>query len=177
MRQLSDGRLGTRRVPACTGPGIMGAALLVCALLIASILAACGAASTRQTSHVAAAVSPTPAPTLTPSVAPQPNPPLSATAILDVRPASMSLVGHLDCTQGTAYTCPAEVLARSSNQGSLRWFASTSVPGQVVFNPSSGVLAPGQQVMVTITVPLGDCTRGLFFFHGPANTHSIGWTC
>ncbi len=175
MRQVSDGGLVTRRVPASPGPGIMGAALLVCALLIASILAACGAASTGQTSHVAAA-SPTPAPTLTPTVTPQPNPPLSATAILDVRPASMSLVGHLDCTQGTAYTCPAEVLARSSNQGSLRWFASTSVPGQVVFNPSSGVLAPGQQMMVTITVPLGDCTRGLFF-HGPANTHSIGWTC
>jgi hypothetical protein len=175
MRQLSDGRLVTQSVPACTGPGIMGAALLVYALLIASILAACGAASTRLASHAVA--SPTPAPTLTPTVTPQPNPPLSATAILDVRPASMSLVGHLNCTRGTAYTCPAEVLARSSNQGSLRWFASTSVPGQVVFNPSSGVLAPGQQVMVTITVPLGDCTRGLFFFHGPANTHSIGWTC
>ena len=175
MRQLSVGGLVTRRAPACPGPGIMGATLLVCALLIASILAACGAATTGQASHAVA--SPTAAPTLTPTVTPQPNPPLSATAILDVRPASMSLVGHLDCTGGTAYTCPAEVLARSSNQGSLRWFASTSVPGLVLFNPSSGVLAPGQQMMVTITVPLGDCTRGLFFFHGPANTHSIGWTC
>ena len=177
MRQLSDGGLVTRGVRACRVPGVMSAVLLTCALLIANILAACGAASTRPTSNATTATSPTPSRIPTPTVTPQPNPPLSATAILDVRPASMSLVGHLDCTLGTAYSCPAAVLARSSNQGSLRWSTSTTVPGQVAFNPSSGVLAPGQQMIVTITVPLGDCTHGLFFFHGPANTHSIGWTC
>jgi hypothetical protein len=26
-------------------------------------------------------------------------------------------------------------------------------------------------------VPLNDCTRGLFAFHGPANTHTISWAC
>jgi hypothetical protein len=39
------------------------------------------------------------------------------------------------------------------------------------------VLAPGQSTLITITVPLSDCTRGLFAFHGPANTHTISWAC
>ena len=89
----------------------------------------------------------------------------------------MSIVGHLDCTKGSDYTCAAKVLARSSNQGSLLWSASTNVPGKIVFSPSSGTLAPGQTVLVTIRVPLNDCTQGLFFFHGPANTHTISWAC
>jgi hypothetical protein len=89
----------------------------------------------------------------------------------------MSLIGHLDCTKDAAYTCAARVLARSSNAGSLRWSVSTTVPGAVVFSPASGVLAPGQSAVVTITVPLSDCTHGLFAFHGPANTHTISWAC
>jgi hypothetical protein len=89
----------------------------------------------------------------------------------------MSLVGHLDCTKGSAYNCAARVLARSSNNGSLRWSTSTTVPGAVAFSPASGVLAPGQSTLITITVPLNDCTRGLFAFHGPANTHTISWAC
>jgi hypothetical protein len=167
--------------------------LLLCTLLLVSFLAACGAVSTGpQAAHTAKAPStPTLAPT--PAVAPTatpvptvgtppptvpPTPALSASAILDVRPSSMSIVGHLDCSQsGTSYTCMAEVLALSSNQGSLGWLASTTVPGNVVFHPASGVLAPGQHILISITVPLGDCTQGLFVFRGPANTHTISWAC
>jgi hypothetical protein len=156
-------------------------ALSLCALLLFSALAACGTASRAAVSPATPTASPTLAPTASPTLAPtattQPSPPLSTTAILDVRPSSMSLVGHLDCTKGVAYTCAARVLARSSNQGSLRWTASTNVPGQIGFSPSSGVLAPGQSVLVTITVPLDACTHGLFFFRGPANTHTISWAC
>jgi hypothetical protein len=116
-----------------------------------------------------------------PTVPPTPTsvpPAPSTTAILDVRPSSMSIVGHLDCSRTSAsYTCMAEVLALSNNQGSLSWFASTTVPGNIVFHPARGVLAPGQHVLISITVPLGDCTQGLFVFHGPANTHTISWAC
>jgi hypothetical protein len=156
--------------------------LLVCSLL----LAACGAVSTGQAAHTTkvpptSTLAPTPtiAPTSTPvPTAVPPTPALSTTAILDVRPSSMSIVGHLDCTQSsTSYTCMAEVLALSSNQGSLSWLASTTVPGNVVFHPASGVLAPGQNILITITVPVGDCTQGLFVFRGPANTHTISWAC
>jgi len=37
--------------------------------------------------------------------------------------------------------------------------------------------APGQSVLVTITVLFNDCTPGLFFFRGPINTHTITWAC
>ncbi len=46
-----------------------------------------------------------------------------------------------------------------------------------VFSPASGVLAPGQSVLVTIMVPLTACTPGLFFIRGLINTHTIIWAC
>jgi hypothetical protein len=164
------------------GWGIRTLLLLVCTLLFA----ACGAVSTQQQASHAAKAPPTPtlAPTATPvpTAAPPPTvpptPALSGTAILDVRPSSMSIVGHLDCSRSsTSYTCMAEVLALSSNQGSLSWFASTTIPGNIVFQPARGVLAPGQHILLSISIPLGDCTQGLFVFHGPANTHTISWAC
>ena len=123
---------------------------------------------------------PTPTPVPQPVVTPQPAPPTpmpTSPPILDVRPSSMSLVGHLDCTNNGAYVCLARVLSRSSNQGNLNWTTSTNVPGNVVFSPASGILAPGQSTLITITIPLNDCTPGLFFFQGPANTHTITWAC
>jgi hypothetical protein len=162
--------------------------LLLGMLLLPSGPAACGAVSTGQQAAHATEAPPTPilaptptlAPTATPipTVAPPPTPALSETAILDVRPSSMSIVGRLDCSRSsTSYTCMAEVLALSSNQGSLSWFASTTIPGNILFHPARGVLAPGQHTLISITVPLGDCTQGLFVFHGPANTHTISWAC
>ena len=136
---------------------------------------------------------PTPKPKPTPTVAPQPlvqptpqptvvpqptQPPVApAPAILDVRPSSMSIVGHLDCQKNGAYICFARVISEASNQSNLQWVAFTNVPGNIVFSPASGVLTPGQSVLITITVPLNDCTTGLFYFRGPANTHTISWAC
>jgi len=104
-------------------------------------------------------------------------PPVSMPPILDLRPSSMSIVGHLDCQKNGAFVCFARVLSRSSNQSNLHWVAFTNVPGSIAFSPASGVLAPGQSVLVTITVPLNACTPGLFFFQGPINTHTITWAC
>jgi len=89
----------------------------------------------------------------------------------------MSIVGHLDCNKNGAFVCFARVISGSNNQSNLNWFAFTNVPGQIVFSPSAGVLAPGQSVLVTITVPFNACTPGLFFFRGPVNTHTITWAC
>jgi hypothetical protein len=98
--------------------------------------------------------------------------------ILDLRPLSMSFVGHLDCTKknGT-YTCLAIVADRSTATVNLNWVAFTNVPGHIVFSPSGGVLAPGQSVLVSIIVPVNDCAPGLFFFRGQVNTHTITWAC
>ncbi len=143
-------------------------------------------------------LSPTPKPTPTPAPTPQqapaivpasappaavptssPPPPAltGAPAILDLRPLSMSIVGHLDCQRNGAYVCFARVLSRPNAQSNLHWFAFTNVPGDITFSPQSGVLAPSQSVLVTITVPFNACTPGLFFFKGPINTHTITWAC
>ena len=163
--------------------------VLCLAMIVGVLVAACGTAATGQTQ--AATPTPTfaPSPTATPTQAPTPKPtptaapqptqppPAPTPAILDLRPASMSIVGHLDCQRQGAFVCFARVISRSSNQSDLHWVAFTNVPGGVSFSPVSGVLAPGQSVLVTITVPFNTCTQGLFFFQGPINTHTITWAC
>jgi hypothetical protein len=159
--------------------------VVLCLAIVLIVLASCGSAPPVQARRVTPSLTPTlvpastPTPTPQPAVTPQPtpSPPASTPPILDVRPSSMSIVGHLDCNKNGAYVCLARVLSRSSNQSNLNWVAFTNVPGQITFNPASGVLAPGQSTLITITVPLNDCTPGLFFFQGPANTHTITWAC
>ena len=150
--------------------------VMLCLALLMLVLASCGSAAAGQTSIV------TPTPTLAPSptaIPTQPTSPLPilAPAILDLQPLSMSIVGHLDCQKNGKFTCFARVLSRSSNQSNLHWSAFTNVPGNIGFSPVSGVLAAGQSVLVTISVPFNACTAGLFFFRGPVNTHTITWAC
>ena len=168
--------------------------IVLCVVLLMTALASCGAAAAGKITTVTPVPTPvssptaipthvstptfTPKPTPTPTVAPQPTQqPASAPAILDLRPLSMSIVGHLDCQKKGAFVCLARVLSSSNNQSDLHWFAFTNVPGNIGFSPASGVLAPGQSVLVTITVPFSACTQGLFFFRGPVNTHTITWGC
>jgi hypothetical protein len=172
--------------------------LVFCSLAIAVIaLASCGSAATGQTSRatpttlptsaptaiatpVTPAVTPTPIPTPVATQAPQPTTPspVSMPPILDLRPSSMSFVGHLDCTnKNGTYTCLAKVTDRATATSNLNWTGFTNVPGHIDFSPSGGVLAPGQSVLVSIIIPVNDCTRGLFFFRGQVNTHTITWAC
>jgi hypothetical protein len=159
-------------------------------VLLIIVLASCGSTAAGQTSAVSPTPTqaplptatpthvPTPTPTPKPTVAPQPTqPPAPAPAILDLQPLSMSIVGHLDCQKNGKFVCLARVLSRSSNQSDLHWSSFTNVPGNIGFSPASGVLAPGQSILVTITVPFNACTQGLFFFRGPVNTHTITWAC
>ena len=169
--------------------------IMLCLALLIIVLASCGSAAAGQTSIVTPTptlvpsptaipthvLTPTPTlrPTPTPTEAPQPTQPpsTSAPAILDLQPLSMSIVGHLDCQKNGKFICFARVLSRSSNQSNLHWSAFTNVPGNIGFSPVSGVLAAGQSVLVTISVPFNACTAGLFFFRGPVNTHTITWAC
>jgi len=170
--------------------------IVPCIVILMITLASCGSVAAGQTTTVTPiptlAPSPTvipthvPTPTFTPMPTPTPAPteapqptqqPTSASAILDLQPLSMSIVGHLDCQKKGAFVCLARVLSRSTNQGDLHWSAFTNVPGNIGFSPVSSMLAPGQSVLVTITVPFSACTPGLFFFRGPVNTHTITWAC
>ena len=180
--------------------------LIFCSMVIAVFaLAACGSTAAGQTPHVtptsvptsaptATATPVTPTPTITPTPkptstprptpvvtqAPQPQPtqPVQMPPILDLRPSSMSFVGHLDCTnRNSTYTCLAQVTDRATATSNLHWVGFTNVPGHIVFSPSGGTLTPGQSVLVSIIIPVNDCTQGLFFFRGQVNTHTITWAC
>ncbi len=172
-------------------------ATLLCIAFISTMLAACGTSATavKSTPTPTHVITPTPTPTHAPTPTPKPIPthvptptpaqvqaatPIpvqAAPAVLDLRPSSMSIVGHLDCQKNGAFVCFARVLSGSSNQSDLHWTAFTNVPEGVTFSPASGVVAPGQSVLVTIRVPFNACTPGLFFFQGPINTHTITWAC
>jgi hypothetical protein len=197
MSHLSFGELYNRFSQSQRGTLMKNIMVVLFLVILVSILASCGATATGQTSQTAPIPSPTLAPTPTsqatrvasPTPPPRPTakptpvtqptqpPPAPQPPILDLRPLSMSFVGHLDCNNKGAFVCLARVISEPSAQSNLHWFAFTNVPGHIVFSPSSGALAPGQSVLVTITIPLNACTPGLFFFRGPINTHTITWAC
>ena len=163
--------------------------LLSVMLLISALLVSCGSSTTSLSVHPTPTTVPTrvPTPMLTPTRVPtsMPTPTLAPTqppaqgpVILDLQPASMSFVGHLDCPiSHGAYVCHARVLSRASNPGSLNWTSFVNFATNVTFSPGSGTLTPGTSIDVFIHIPTNDCTRGLFFFQGPANTHTIAWAC
>jgi hypothetical protein len=204
MRHLKFRGLLTRPLPFMEYTKRNRFVLVFCSLAIALIvLASCGSAATGQSNHTTPTTAPTSVPTATatpvtpavtptqkPTSTPRPTPvatqapqptatqPVSTPPILDLRPSSMSFVGHLDCTnKNGTYTCLAKVTDRATATSDLHWTAFTNVPGHIVFSPSGGVLAPGQSVFVSIIVPVNDCTQGLFFFRGQVNTHTITWAC
>lgn len=159
--------------------------------LVSALLVSCGGPAPVQSVHPIPTTTPTPTPTptLVPTPTPTPSPtptrtpvpkkrPPQGPVILDLQPASMSFVGHLDCpiSHGT-YVCHARVLSRASNPGPLAWTAFVNFANDVTFRPGNGTLAPGTSVDVFIHIPTRDCARGLFFFQGPANTHTITWAC
>jgi hypothetical protein len=159
-------------------------------LLLGLLLAACGESVTTQLPPQPTAVTtarPTPTPPLQPTPTPVPTPTLAPVptqtlpqgpVILDLQPASMSFVGHLDCPISNGdYVCHARVLARASNPGNLTWTSFVNFANNVLFSPGSGTLAPGHSVDVFIHIPTNDCAHGLFFFQGPTNTHTITWAC
>ena len=157
-------------------------------LLISALLVSCGTPTPAQTAKpkptATATATPSPTPSPVPTQPPAPTqpppgpPPVSNAAILDLQPASMSFVGHLDCpVSNGAFVCHARVTSRAGNPGSLQWTSFVNFANNVTFSPGSGILPPGQSVDVFIRIPTNDCTRGLFFFRGHANTHTITWAC
>src|SRR6266849_4715652 len=104
---------------------IHNVAVMFYLIIIASVLASCGSAATGQapTPVLTQVTSPTavptlaPTPTATPPPTPTPTPKPKPTAqptqppvtaaqpILDLRPSSMSIVGHLDCNRGQTFVC------------------------------------------------------------------------
>ena len=171
-------------------------AIGLCIALISILLAACGTSTasvqTTPTPTPTQVLIPTPSPTLVPTPkptltptpkpkivptsTPTPTPVPASPAELELRP--MGLSGHADCTKTSSggYVCAVVVSSLASAQSDLHWFATTNLSG-IGFSPAGSVLGPGQNILVRISIPAGVCGPGLFFFHGPINTHSTSWVC
>lgn len=150
-------------------------------LLIGMLLVSCagfpGGTTGKQTSSQrgkdGTAKVATPRPTPTPFPTPQ-----HGSIILDLQPASTGIVGKANCIDLTQiFECHVKIVARASNAGPLNWTAFTTIPGSITFTPSSGVLAPGDNILVSIFVPDTICTHGSFSFRGPSNTRTVAWAC
>ncbi len=118
--------------------------------------------------------SPTPSPTPTPGPTPTPSPtPVPSTVA--VNPTSIN--ANTDCSYKGGWACAVTLSSDQSAQGNLNWSASGGING-TSFSPSSGVLSPGHQVQVAISVPGTSCpANATIAFSGPANTVNVSWNC
>src|SRR5579884_161562 len=87
---------------------------------------------------------------------------------------------NTDCAYdpGQGWTCTATVSNLKSTQASLRWSATTLGINGVTLTPSSGNLAPGQSMSVSIFVPNTVCPANAdLTFSGPGNAQDVLWSC
>lgn len=121
---------------------------------------------------------PTPTPTRQPSptTSPLPTPSPSPIPGLTVTPGQFK--AQTDCTfRGHWYTCAAMLTLPPGAQGSASWSASSSGLNQVTFSPSGGVLSPGQQQQVSISVHSSCPATGSLMFSDERNTVTVTWSC
>lgn len=127
---------------------------------------------TRQTSSAPSllpspSASPLPSPTLRPSPPPVPG--------LSVTPGQFK--AQSDCVfRAHWYTCTAVLTLPQNDQSTLSWSASSRGLPQVSFSPSAGVLSPGQQQQVEITVRSNCPMTGSLIFLGGTRV-TVPWTC
>src|SRR5258708_7705508 len=73
--------------------------------------------------------------------------------------------------------CMVRLTETGISQGAVNWTASSDISDSITFNPSHGVLKPGQSVKISIgAIP---CQDGAFIFRssGNANTIISQWHC
>lgn len=91
-----------------------------------------------------------------------------------------SIFSNTDCTYNNNWTCVITVTANQGNPVNTLWQVSATTSLGVTFSETSGMLAPGASVQVTITIASTDCpgynsftfTGGLF---NPED--SLQWSC
>ena len=113
------------------------------------------------------------APVLVPTRTATPSP--IPTSALMVTPSSFQL--SQDCNdQGNHFICTATLLLPQNFQGTLAWSASGS-DSTINFNPSGGILSPGQGQTVYIFLPANCPRAGSLSFSTKYGTTTIPWSC
>jgi hypothetical protein len=188
---VTRGRIGRGPRSANQGSRYLWLAITISSIVIVAMLIGISSfalpsiLAPRTTAHVtpqapvggpAVAPSPQSSPKATPTAKPPPTPKPTPAPGLIVTPSQFS--AETDCTRhGPWYTCSATLSAPQSNQGHLAWSASSSGLDQVSFNPSVGVLSPGQQQQVSIRVRSNCPNAGSLIFSGGGRTVTVPWRC
>jgi len=108
-----------------------------------------------------------PSPTATPSPTPPPG--------LIVTPSSFQL--SRDCSkQSNYFTCTVNLQLSQNNQGNLKWSASGS-GAFFIFNPQKGMLFPGDEQQVMISVYTSCPQAGSLTFSTRNGVATIPWSC
>jgi hypothetical protein len=108
-------------------------------------------------------------------------PVLWSCAAPNLRTSPSSLSGSDGCSSYNRYrgwTCYVKLSRPQDVQGGLRWYASGGITG-TTFDPPNGTLYPGQEVVVTISIPVtgGTCPITTDFIFSGSNTSTVSWTC
>jgi len=129
--------------------------------------------TSRPKPTVTSAPAPKQAQVVTPSPTPFPSP--TPTPMLIVTPTSFEITN--DCfKQFSHYMCVVTLQLPSNYMGNLKWTASGS-GGTIYFNPTRGILSPGQQQEVNAFVPVTCPRSGLLDFTTKDGTITIPWSC
>jgi hypothetical protein len=125
--------------------------------------------STATTSTTPTAI-PSPTPTAPSTPSPVPPPPN-----INVSPQSLDTS---NCTNNNnSWTCIVTLSETADSQGNVNWSVMSDLSGVEYFPSSSGILSPGDSIMITITKI--SCQSGSFIFSGMEGETPVGvsWSC
>lgn len=101
-------------------------------------------------------------------------------SVMSVTPAKLSPTSTACTSTSGGYNCVVKVAESKTSQGPLNWSASSSL-SNVMFSPASGILTPGKNVSVTISVPSCSTSgmNGSFTFAGAEGETPVvvTWQC
>jgi len=132
-------------------------------------------------------VAPTPTPTLAPTPTPKPSPTVTPSPTpapsLTANPSSITLpTDTTDCSfNNTTNIWSCKITLTNTSQSNLNWRESSTTPG-ITFNPpNGGAIAAGQTTTVTVTFPgsASGCTSAnpSVTFSGPTNSVTVTINC
>ncbi len=101
---------------------------------------------------------------------------------IDTSPSATSF-DNTSCSHNGNWVCIITVTAFAQNTVNTPWTASVLNPDPAItFSPAQGILAPGANAQVTVTIPSSDCPgNNTLYFSVPGGlangSNYLGWSC
>lgn len=117
-------------------------------------------------------------PTSQPSPSPSPSPTPSPTPTVGLTATPSQINAPTDCrVRGHWYTCMVSLALPPDAGGGASWSASSSGFPQASFSPSAGMLFPGQQQQVSVSVRSSCPATASLIFSSGSRTTTVAWIC